>query len=278
MKNQLKTVALLGALTGILLWIGSFWGRSGLIFGLVFAGIMNIGSYWFSDKLVLRMYKATEVDQSHDLWKRVKHVVDMAGLPMPKVYIIPSEQPNAFATGRNKKHAAVAFTGGILKLLNKSELDGVIAHELAHIKNKDILITTIAATIAGVISYVSMMARWGAMFGGFGRDNDGGNLAELLVLAIVTPLMAMVIQFSISRAREFIADATGAKILNQTQGLASALQKIENYSKKIPMKLGGQATESMFIINPFSGTRMFKLLSTHPPTEERVKKLREMGF
>ena len=280
MKNQLKTVALLGVLTAILLWIGSFWGEQGIIIGFLFAVIMNFGSYWFSDKIVLKMYGAQEVDEkSHpELMKMVRNVAELANLPMPRVYVIPQQQPNAFATGRNPKHAAVAYTQGILQALNKKELRGVTAHELAHVNNRDILITSIAATIAGVISYVALIARWGAIFG-FGRGgDDGGNILELLVLAIITPIVATIIQLAISRSREFLADEKGAKFINDSQGLASALQKLENYSKRVPMRSGSEVTSSLFIVNPFSGKAMSKLFSTHPSTEERVKKLRDLGF
>ena len=216
--NQIKTVVLLGILSALLIGIGSFFGQSGIIIGFVFAILMNFGSYYFSDKLVLRMYKAQEISRKDhpDLYNAVQDVSQMAKIPMPKVYIIPSENPNAFATGRNPKHAAVACTDGILQLLTKSELKGVIAHEIGHIKNRDILIATIAATIASVISYIAMMARWGAIFGGFGgRDRDGGNMIELLFLAILTPIIATIIQLAISRSREFLADETSARLTHQ---------------------------------------------------------------
>lgn len=277
--NQIKTVVLLGLLTSLLLWIGSFWGRSGLIIGLVFALIMNFGSYWFSDKIVLKMYKAKEVSESREprLWGIVKEVSHLAGLPMPKVYVVPSGAMNAFATGRNYDHSAIACTEGILKELNESELKGVIAHEMSHIKNRDILISTIAATIAGVISYIAMMARWGAMFGGFGRDRDGGNMIQLLVLAILTPIIAMILQLAISRSREFLADASAAKILHNPHGLISALEKLSAGVKRHPLRLGNQATSSLFIVNPFKAKGLMGLFSTHPRMEERISKLKEMG-
>jgi heat shock protein HtpX len=276
--NQLKTVVLLGLLTALLLWVGQLLGgTSGLIVAGIFAVIMNFGSYWFSDKLVLAMYRAKEVkDQKHPLYKIVKEVAEIAKLPMPRVYIIPSDASNAFATGRNPKHAAVAATQGILNLLNHDELKGVMAHEIAHVKNRDILISTIAGTIAGVISFVATMAQWTAIFGGRGRDNGG--MIQLLVLAIITPLIATIIQLAISRSREYLADATGARIVNNSSGLASALEKLHNDVSRHPMRLGNQATAHLFIANPFRSGGILKLLSTHPPMEQRVQKLRSMKF
>jgi heat shock protein HtpX len=278
-KNQLKTLILLSVLTAILLWIGSFWGSSGLIFGLVFALIINFGSYFFSDKIVLAMYRAKEVKENDNpkLYKLVKEVSHLANVPMPKVYIVPTQNPNAFATGRNPKHAAIAVTEGILSLLSESELKGVIAHEMAHIKNRDILIQTIAATIAGVISYVAMIARWGAIFGGFGDRDNGGSLIELLVLAIIAPLVAVIVQLAISRSREYMADETGAKTLHNAHGLVSALEKLERGSKYSPLKFGNNATSSLFIVNPFKGSALVNLFSTHPPMDKRIAKLKEMN-
>jgi heat shock protein HtpX len=281
--NQIKTVVLLGALTGLLLWVGQLVGGvSGLTIAFAFAIIMNIGSYWFSDKIVLKMYKAKQINESENprLYKIVKEVVEKAKVPMPKVYIIPSDASNAFATGRNPEHAAVAATQGILNLLNDKELKGVMAHEIAHVKNRDILISSVAATIAGVISYVAFMARWAAIFGGFGgRDNRGsGNIVSLILLAIVTPLIAMVIQLAISRSREYIADATGARIVQNSNGLASALEKLHNDTKRHPLRLGNQSTAHMFINNPFSARGMMSLLSTHPSHTERVRRLNSMKF
>ena len=281
-KNQIKTVILLGALTGILLGIGNLLGgKQGLLIGLIFAGGLNFVSYWWSDKIVLKMYKAKEADKNHhsDLYTTIREITSHAKIPMPKIYIIDTEQANAFATGRNPNHAAVAVTTGIMKILNKNELKGVLAHEIGHIKNRDILISTVAATIAGVISYLAMMARWGAIFGGFGgKDNDNGGLVELLVLAIVAPIMAMIIQFSISRSREYLADSTGAKLIRDPYSLASALEKIHNNVNQNPMKKMGttDATAHMFIHNPFKGKNILNLFSTHPATEERVKRLRAM--
>ena len=273
---------MLGVLTGILLGIGNLLGgKQGLIIGLIFAGGLNFVSYWWSDKIVLKMYKAKEADQNQysELYSDIREITSHAKIPMPKVYIIDTVQANAFATGRNPNHAAVAVTTGIMKILNKNELKGVLAHEIGHIKNRDILISTVAATIAGVISYLAMMARWGAIFGGYGgRDNDSGGLIELLVLAIVAPIMAMIIQFSISRSREFLADKTGAKLVRDPYSLASALEKISNNVNHHPMKKMGttDATAHLFIHNPFKGKNILNLFSTHPSTEERVKRLRAM--
>jgi heat shock protein HtpX len=280
-KNQIKTVILLGALTGLLLGVGQLLGgRQGLFIGLALAVVMNFGSYWFSDKIVLAMYKAREIKHSDqpELYNLVKEVSQLANLPMPKVYIVPTNNPNAFATGRNPEHAAVAVTAGIIQLLEKDELKGVIAHELAHVKNRDILVSTIAATIAGVISYLAFFARWGAMFGGFGgRDRDGGNMIELLALAIITPLVATILRLAISRSREYLADETGAKIIHNPYALASALEKLDNGAKRNPLRFGNPSTSNLFIVNPFSAKGLIRLFSTHPPMEERVKRLRSMN-
>lgn len=273
--NQFKTAILLGLLTALFLFVGSFFGQSGLIIALIFAVLINFGSYWFSDKIVLKMYRAKPAPKDSSLYGIVEELSKKANLPMPKVYIIPSPQPNAFATGRNPKNSAVAATQSIIQLLTKDELKGVIAHELAHIKNRDTLIATIAATIAGVISYLATMAQWAAIFGGF-RDQDSSSLIRLMLLAILTPLIATIIQLAISRSREFIADSTGAKIAGDSEGLASALEKLEQSHD--PMRLGNEATASLFIINPLKGKRMMSWFSTHPQTGERVKKLRSMSF
>ncbi|MBT4541030.1 zinc metalloprotease HtpX [Candidatus Woesearchaeota archaeon] len=282
MKNQLKTFILLACLTALLLFVGQIaGGYTGLIFAGVFVVIMNLVTYFYSHKLVLMMYKAKEAKEKEypDLYKSVREVAHLAGIPMPKVYVIPSSSPNAFATGRNPEHAAVACTQGIIDLLSKDELKGVIAHEISHIKNRDILIQTVAATIAGVISYVAMMARFSAIFGGFGgRSRDGGNLISLLVLAIITPLIAMLIQLAISRSREYLADESAAKLLHNPYGLANALEKLETGIKHNPMKLGNPSTSSLFIANPFKSGMMMSLLSTHPPMKERISKLKGMGF
>lgn len=280
--NQIKTVILLGALTGLLLFVGQLLGGpSGLIIAGFFAIIMNFGSYWFSDKIVLKMYRAKEVkDSNHRLYQVVKEVVEKAKIPMPKIYIIPGDGSNAFATGRGPRHAAIAATEGILRSLNDEELKGVIAHEVAHVRNRDILISSIAATIAGVISFVATMAQWSAIFGGFGGDRDrgGGNIISLLVLAIITPIVATIIQLAISRSREYLADATGAKIINNSNGLASALEKLEAGARNHPMRNVNQATAHMFIVSPLRGGSFLKLLSTHPPMNERIKRLNSMKF
>jgi len=281
MFNQVKTVLLLGCLTALLLGIGSFWGSSGLTIAFIFVLIMNVGSYFFSHKIVLMMYRAQPLKKSEYPWlhKMVKELCQKADLPLPKLYIVPSEQPNAFATGRNPEHAVVACTHGILQLLTKEELKGVLSHELSHVKNRDILISTIAATIAGVISYVGLMVRWGAIFGGLGgRDDRGGGLLELLVLGILTPLLALILQLAVSRSREYLADAAGAKLLKDGRPLASALAKLERGTKQIPMRLGNQASSALFIANPFSGKGIMRWLSTHPPMEQRVQRLKSMKF
>ena len=278
-KNQVKTAVLFALLTALLLWIGSLFGKKGLIFALVFVGLMNFVSYWFSDKIVLWMYRAKEAKKTDypKLYKVVGELSRLNKLPMPKVYVIPSSSPNAFATGRNENHAAVAATEGILNILNEEELKGVIAHEFGHIKNKDILISSVVGTIAGVISYVGAMARWSAIFGG--RDDDrGGNLISLLVLGIITPLIATLIQLAISRSREYLADETGARTVRNGKALADALEKIEKNVDVNPMRFGTTATAHLFISNPFRGVSFLKFFMTHPPTLERVKRLREMRF
>jgi heat shock protein HtpX len=281
--NQIKTVVLLGLLTGLLLGAGQLIGGSnGLVIALILSFAMNVSAYWFSDKIALAIYKAQPVskEQAPNVYNLVKNTCQKAKLPMPRIYMIPTESPNAFATGRNPKHAALAVTQGIVKLLNREEMEGVIAHELSHIKNKDILIQSVAAMIAGVISYLAFMARWGALFGGFGRDRDRGSMAELLVLAIVTPIIAMIIQLAISRSREYLADATGASILKSGKGLASALDKLDRTIPHMPFRRTTQAqsTAHLFIANPFSSERVMSWFMTHPPMKERIKRLREMKF
>ena len=278
-KNQVKTAVLLALLTALLLWIGSFFGRAGLIFAALFVGMMNIGSYWFSDRIVLWMYRAKEAKQSEypKLYKIVKEVAKLSGLPMPKVYVIPTNSPNAFATGRSPKHAAVAATEGILNILNEEELSGVIAHEFAHIRNRDILISTVAGTIAGIISYIANMFMWSAMFGGR-DDNRGGNAMGLVLLAIITPIIASIIQLAISRSREYIADETGAKFVKNGNSLADALEKIEKNVDINPMRFGNQSTAHLFISNPFRNAGFLRLFMTHPATHERAKRLRAMKF
>ena len=282
-QNQFKTVILLAALTGLLLWIGSFWGSAGMTIAFIFAIIMNFGSYWFSDKIVLKIYRAKEVKEKDypELHSIVREVVHLAKIPMPKVYVVPSQMVNAFATGRDPKHGAVACTQGILDLLDKDELKGVIAHEISHIKNRDTLIQAVSATIAGVISYIAFMARWGAIFGGFGgRDRDGGSAIEFLVLAILTPLLASLIQLAISRSREYLAAESAAKTLHTGLGLASALEKLESGVKNRPLRPSSttETTAHLFIINPFRGGGLVNLFRTHPKTSERIKRLRSINF
>jgi heat shock protein HtpX len=286
MFNSFKTVILLTALTALILLIGgSFGGQQGLIIAFIFALVMNGSSYWFSDKIVLSLYRAREVkyDEAPELHGVVEGLSQQVGIPKPRVYVIPSQNPNAFATGRNPDHAAVAVTEGILRLLNKDELQGVLAHELAHVKNRDILIGSIAATLAGVIMMLASMARWAALFGGYGRDDEGGGgVFGLIAMSILAPIAAMLIQFAISRSREYLADETGAKVSKNPLGLARALEKLSLAAKKIPLEASpatSQATAHMFIVNPLTGKSLMSLFSTHPPTEERIKRLRAMsGF
>jgi len=278
MNNTVKTALLLGLLSGVLMFIGqALGGANGLVLGFLFAVVMNFGSYWFSDRIVLRMYRAQEVGPGHRLYEIVAALSQRAGLPMPKVYVIPDPSPNAFATGRNPQHAAVAATEGILRVLTEEELAGVIAHELAHVKHRDILISSVAATLAAAIMLVAQMARFAAIFGG-GRsdDREGSNPIALLATIILAPIAAMLIQAAISRSREFAADAGGAVIAGGPEGLVNALRKIETASKQIPMD-ANPATAHMFIIKPFSGAGLLGLFSTHPPTEQRVRALLQRG-
>ena len=270
MANGLKTALLLGALSGLLLVIGELaGGANGLMISFGVAILMNFGSYWFSDKIVLRMYRAQEVGPEHPLHQLTARLAQRASLPMPKVYIIPDSSPNAFATGRNPSHAAVAATQGIMQVLSESELEGVIAHELAHVKHRDILTSSVAATIAAAIM---MFARFAMFFGG-GRDREqGGNPIALLATIILAPMAAMLIQAAISRSREFAADAGGAEIAGNPYGLANALQKIEAAARRVPLD-ANPATAHMFIMKPFSGSGLMGLFSTHPPTAARVAAL-----
>jgi len=278
--NTVKTVGLMVFLTVLLIFVGgAIGGRNGMVFAFVFATLMNFGSYWFSDKIVLRMYRAQPVSdaQAPELHAIVRNLVQKAGMPMPKVYIIPSEAPNAFATGRNQEHAVVAVTDGIMRILSRDELAGVIAHELAHIRHRDMLTGTIVATIAGAISMLAQMAQWAMIFGGGRRDNDDdGSPIAALVMMIVAPIAAMLVQMAISRTREFEADKGGARLVGSPYGLANALLKLDQGSKAVPMD-ANPATAHMFIVNPLSGKGLIKLFSTHPPIEERVKKLKEMA-
>ncbi|HXT71362.1 MAG TPA: zinc metalloprotease HtpX [Vicinamibacterales bacterium] len=274
--SGLKTAALLAFLSGLVILAGgAMGGQQGLVLAFGVALVMNVGSYWFSDKIVLRMYRATEVGEGHPLHSLTRNLAQKAGLPMPKVYVIPDMSPNAFATGRNPQHAAVAATEGIMRLLSQSELEGVIAHELAHVKHRDILISTVAATLAAAIMMLAQMARFAAFFGG-GRsdDREGSNPLALLAMMILAPFAAMLIQAAISRQREFAADRGGAEIVGSPMGLALALRKIESAVKQVPMD-ANPATAHMFIMKPFSGQGLMGLFSSHPPTEARVKALME---
>jgi heat shock protein HtpX len=275
MTSMLKTTILLALLSGLLLLIGdTLGGQSGLILALGFAVIMNVGSYWFSDKIVLRMYRAQEVGPTHPLYGLVQRLVQRADLPMPRVYIIPDASPNAFATGRNPEHAAVAATEGILRLLSEEELAGVMAHELAHVKHRDILISSVAATIGAAIMFLAQMAQYAAIFGG-GRSSDsreGQNPIALLATLLLAPLAASLIQAAISRSREFAADAGGSAIAGSPHGLVNALRKLESGVRRVPMD-ANPATEHMFIVKPFSGAGLLSLFSTHPPTEQRIAAL-----
>ena len=274
MTSTLKTAALLGLLSAVFLYLGQVvGGEQGLIIAFLFAALMNIGSYWFSDKIVLRMYRAQEVGPGHPLYQLTAELVQRAQLPMPKVYVIPDQSPNAFATGRNPQHAAVAATEGIIRILSRDELAGVMAHELAHVKHRDILISSVAATIGAAIMTLSQMARFASYFGSSRSDDgEGSNPLALLVGMFVAPLAAVMIQAAISRSREFGADAGGAAIAGSPMGLASALRKIEGYSQRVPMD-ANPATAHMFIIKPFSVRGLFSLFSTHPPTEQRIAAL-----
>ncbi len=278
--NTFKTFLLMFLLTLLFIWAGgAIGGRAGMTFALVMALMLNLGSYWFSDRIVLAMYRAREVTEAEapELYSIVRRLTQKAGLPMPRIYIINAEQPNAFATGRNPKHAAVAVTTGIMRLLTAEELAGVIGHELAHIKHRDILISTIAASIAGAISYLAYMAQWALIFGGVGGDDDDGNPFAALIVMIVAPIAAMIVQMAISRSREFAADAGGAKIAGNPRWLASALRKLEMASRNIPFN-ANPATSHMFIVNPLSGRNLMKLFSTHPPIEERIARLETMSI
>lgn len=278
--NRLRTVILLGALTGLLMLIGGYFGgRQGVVIAFVIAVIMNFGTYWFSDKVVLAMYRGREVSeaQAPELFGIVKSLALRAGLPMPRVYIIPGETPNAFATGRDYNHAVVAVTEGLLRILNREELEGVLGHELTHVKNRDILIGSIAATIGGAVVMLANMAQWAAIFG-FGRSDDderGGGMLGLLAMAILAPIAAMIIQMAISRSREYLADDGGASVSGKPYALASALEKLSYAAKVKPMQ-ANPSTAHMFIVNPLTGRSLANLFSTHPPIEKRIERLRAM--
>lgn len=279
--NSLKTVFLMTAMMVLLLIVGSLLGgETGLIIAFIISLALNFGSYWYSDKIVLKMYKAKEISRNDypQYYDLVRDLSERAGLPMPKVYVVNNPSPNAFATGRNPDNAAVAVTTGILNILNKNELGGVISHELTHVKNRDILISTITATLVGTITFIARLAGWIAIFGG--DDEEGGGLSAIAMM-ILAPIIAMMLQFAISRSREYMADEGGARISGEPLSLASALDKLTQASKRMPKRRKGTesetATAHMFIVNPLSGSSMMKLFSTHPPMEERIKRLQELA-
>jgi heat shock protein HtpX len=279
MGNQLKTTFLLALMTAFIVLVGRLLGgQQGMLLALLLAAGMNFFSYWYSDKVVLKMYRAREITRSQapEIYDIVASLTQRAGLPMPKVCIIPQEAPNAFATGRNPEHAVVAVTEGLLHLMDREEITGVLAHELAHVKNRDILVGSIAATMAGAVMILANMARWSAIFGGFSRDSEeGGGMGGigLLVTSILAPVAAMVIQMAVSRSREYLADATGAGFSGNPEGLARALEKLGAYSKRLPMQ-ASPSTAHMMIVNPLSGGSLANLFSTHPPLSERIARLR----
>jgi heat shock protein HtpX len=284
MANLMKTGVLLAALTVLVVLIGgALGGQNGMVMAFVLAMVMNLGSYWFSDKIVLAMYRAQPVDEASApaLYRIVRTLATRAGIPMPRVYIIPGEAPNAFATGRNPQHAAIAVTEGILRIMSEEELEGVLAHELSHVQNRDTLIMAIAATLAGAITYMAHMAQWAMIFGGGRRDGDeqesgGGGLIGGLLMIVLAPIAAMLIQMAVSRSREFQADASGAQMAGQPWGLAKALEKLEVASKLAPLN-ATPATAHLFIVNPLTGGGWTTLFSTHPPIAERVARLRAMA-
>jgi heat shock protein HtpX len=276
--ETMKVFMLMAGLTALLVVLGgAVGGQQGMIVFFVLAAVMNFGMYWFSDKMVLKMYRARIIEQADapELYEMVDRLRQRAGLPMPTVAIAPSEQPNAFATGRNHEHAVVCCTAGILKLVNRDELEGVIAHELAHIKHRHMLVGTIAATMAGAIAMVANIVKWGAIFGG-GRDSQGGNPIAVLAAAIVAPIAAMIIQFAISRQNEFQADATAARLTGRPMELAGALRRLDAYAQRIPMQVNPAAAQ-LAIVNPLRGGDVLRLFSTHPPTEARVQRLQQIA-
>ena len=281
MSNVFKTGLLLAVLTVMLVLIGgAVGGRQGMLIAFFIAVVMNFVSYWFSDKMVLAAYGAQPIEEASAprLYAIVHRLATRAGIPMPRVYMIPSETPNAFATGRNPEHAVVAVTEGIMRILDEEELEGVLAHELSHVKNRDMLISTIAATLAGAITYLAHMAQWAAMFGGRGRDDEegGSNPIAMILLAILAPIAALLVQMAVSRSREFQADATGAKVAGKSWGLMKALEKLQIANQQMPMADATPATAHHFNVNPLSGATLSRLFSTHPPPEERIARLRAM--
>jgi heat shock protein HtpX len=281
MGNTVRTTLLLGLLTALILWMGRMLGgQNGMLFAFIFAALMNLGSYWYSDKIVLAMYRAQPLDQSSapDLYNMVRELAYAGNLPMPRLYLIPDQSPNAFATGRNPEHAVVAVTEGIMRILSPEELRGVLAHELSHVKDRDILISSIAATLAGAIMILADMARWGAIFGGFrsNNENNGGGVLGFLVTIIVAPIAALLIQMAVSRSREYLADEEGARLARNPMGLAGALEKLAIASQRLPMGNAKPSTAHLFIVNPLAGRSLANLFSTHPPIEERIRRLRSM--
>ena len=281
MSNIFKTGLLLAVLTVMLVLLGgAIGGQQGMMIAFFLALAMNFVSYWFSDKIVLAAYGARPIDEAAAprLYAIVHRLATRAGIPMPRVYLIPSETPNAFATGRNPQHAVVAVTEGIMRILDEEELEGVLAHELSHVKNRDVLIATVAATLAGAITYLAHMAQWAAMFGGRSRDDDegGSNPIAMILLAVLAPIAAMLVQMAVSRSREFQADATGARVAGRPWGLAKALEKLQMANQAMPMADATPATAHLFIVNPLSGQTLMRLFSTHPPLEERIARLRAM--
>lgn len=282
MSSQIKTFFLLVLLTGLVLFLGrAMGGNTGLIVAGALALVMNLGGYWYSDKIVLASYRARElgVSEAPGLHQMVEELAKAAGIPKPRIYLVPESAPNAFATGRNPEHAVVAVTDGLLRLMSPEELRGVVAHEMGHILNRDILVQSLAGVLAGVVMFAANMLQWGAIFG-MGRssdnENSGGGVAGSLLIALLAPIAASLIQFAISRSREFLADATAARLTGAPEGLASALLKLTEYAKRAPMQNGGPATSHLFIVNPFAGG-IAGLFSTHPPVEERVRRLRELS-
>jgi heat shock protein HtpX len=281
--NQVKSAMLLATLTALLLWAGqALGGQGGLVLALMMAGVMNFGAYWWSDKIVLRMYGAQAITeaQAPELWAIVRQLAQRAHLPMPSVYVIPEDAPNAFATGRNPENAAVAVTAGLVRMLERDELAGVIAHELSHVKHRDTLVMTIAAALAGALSFLANMAMWSSLFGGgMGSDDDEGGAHPItgLLGILVAPIAASLIQMAISRSREFMADERGATLTQNPLALARALGKLESWKARVPMHAGSPATAHLFIVNPFSASGLASLFSTHPSTQERIKRLQAMG-
>ncbi len=282
MTSNIRTAFLLMLLSAMIIFIGkSMGGQTGLVIAVVLALVMNVGSYWFSDKIVLAAYKAREIapEESPMLHKMVEEMSANANIPKPRIFLIPDQSPNAFATGRNPEHAVVGVTEGILRLLSPDELRGVIAHELAHIANRDILVQSIAGVLATVVMYLANMMQWAAIFGGGSRsdgESNNGGIFGMLAIAIIAPIAASLVQFAISRSREFLADESGARICGNPKSLASALGKLTKFAEERPMSTGNEATAHMFIVNPFSGKNLRSLFSTHPPVEERIKRLLEL--